>query len=241
MTTTSVSKSPKVELPIQHQPLNSTKMQKHPLPLPFMENLHASTKSRWTNFSSSTGNSTNPLVNTKQFALTHKACALALANEQKKSADSEHKNMALSSRIQELEEMLARGGPLIKESPPPASALGAQARISFQNEMAVDEPSVHSAPEEFHNPSPYNGMTNYDGSDSDSDDRSIPPHPTKNPPVTSVPRDPSKTCLPKHMADNDLPIPIHGGGGTTSRGSGSEFVEFSNSPNTNSEYSNLLN
>ena len=101
-------------------------------------NLHASAKSCWTNFSSSTGNSTNCLVNTKQFALTHKARALALVNEQKKSADMEHKNITLSSRIQELEEMLACGGPLIEESPPPASAPGARARISFQDKMAVD-------------------------------------------------------------------------------------------------------
>jgi hypothetical protein len=101
-------------------------------------NLHASTKSCWTNFSISTGNSTNRLVNTKQFALTHKACALALTNEQKKSADMEHKHMALSSCIQELEEMLAHGGPFFEESPPPASAPGARARISFQDKMAVD-------------------------------------------------------------------------------------------------------
>jgi hypothetical protein len=78
-------------------------------------NLHASAKSSWTNFLSSTGNSTNRSIKTKQFALTHKAHALALLNEQKKSADMEHKNMSLSSHIQELEEMLACGGPLIKE------------------------------------------------------------------------------------------------------------------------------
>jgi hypothetical protein len=58
-------------------------------------------------------------------------------------------------------------------------------------------------------------MTDNDGSDSDSDDRIINPHPTKNYPVKSVLRDPSKTRLPKHMVDDDLPIPIHGGGGTT--------------------------
>jgi hypothetical protein len=69
-------------------------------------------------------------------------------------------------------------------------------RISFQEEMAVDESSIHSAPEEFHDPSPHDGMTDNDGSDSDFDNRIIPPHPTKNPPVKSVPRDPSKTCLP---------------------------------------------
>ena len=58
-------------------------------------------------------------------------------------------------------------------------------------------------------------MTDNDGSDIDSDDCTIPPHPAKNPPLKSVPCDPSKTRLPKHMVDNDLPIPIRGGGGTT--------------------------
>ncbi len=122
--------------------------------------------------------------------------------------------MALSSRIQELEEMLACGGPLIEESPPPASAPGARAGISFQDKMAVDESSVHYAPDEFHDPSPYDGMTDNNGSDSDSDDCIIPSHPTKKPPVKSVSCDTSKTHLPKHMVDDDLPIPIHGGGGT---------------------------
>jgi hypothetical protein len=69
--------------------------------------------------------------------------------------------------------------------------------------------------EEFHDPSPYDGMTDSNGSDSDSEDRTIPPHPTKNPTVKSVPHDPSKTCLMKHMVDDDPPIPIHGGGGIT--------------------------
>jgi hypothetical protein len=69
--------------------------------------------------------------------------------------------------------------------------------------------------EEFHVPSLYDGMTDNNVSDSDSDCCTILPHPTKNPPVNSVPCDPSKTCLPKHMVDNDLPIPIRGGGGTT--------------------------
>ncbi len=62
-------------------------------------NSHASTKSRCTNFSCSTGNSTNHSVNIKQFSLTHKSCALALAQEVKKSAKMEHKNKALATQI----------------------------------------------------------------------------------------------------------------------------------------------
>jgi hypothetical protein len=83
---------------------------------------------------------------------------------------------------------------------------------------APHDPSKTCPPatnEEFHDPSLYDGMTDNDGSDSDSDDRIIPPQPTKNPPVKSVSHDPSKTSLQKHMINNDLPIPILGGGGTT--------------------------
>jgi hypothetical protein len=81
-------------------------------------NLHASAKSRRTNFSCSTGNSTNRSVNTKQFALTHKSRTLALAQEVKKSDEMEHKNKALATQIKELEEMLSRGSPF-GVSPPP--------------------------------------------------------------------------------------------------------------------------
>ncbi len=50
------------------------------------ENSHASAKSRRTNFSSSTGNSTNRSVSTKKFAMNHKAQAIALAKEVKHAA-----------------------------------------------------------------------------------------------------------------------------------------------------------
>jgi hypothetical protein len=178
-------------------------------------NLHASAKSCRTNFSSSTGNSTNRLVNTKQFALTHKACALALTSKCKKSADMEHANMALYSHVKELEEMLTRGGPLIVENNPHADESSTRTGISFVDQMAVDNPSPHSASKEFHDSASSDETSDSDESESDSEDRIIPPHPIKNFPVKSVPSDPSKTCLPKHKVNDDLPIPIHGGGGTT--------------------------
>jgi hypothetical protein len=46
-------------------------------------NSHASAKSCGTNFSLSTGNSTNRSVNTTQFTIAHKSCALKLAMETK--------------------------------------------------------------------------------------------------------------------------------------------------------------
>jgi hypothetical protein len=70
-------------------------------------NFHASAKSWRMNFSSSTGNDTNCLLNTAKFALTHKTRALELANERKKSADLIASQRAMAQRIQELEEMFA--------------------------------------------------------------------------------------------------------------------------------------
>jgi hypothetical protein len=103
-------------------------------------NLHASTKSFWTNFSSSTGNSTNRLVNTKQFSSNHKAHALVLARECKKLADMEHTNQALYSRVKELEETLARGGPLVVENNPPTDESSTHAGISFVDQNGSRQP-----------------------------------------------------------------------------------------------------
>ncbi len=49
-------------------------------------NYHASAKSHCKNFTSLTGNSTNRSINTKQFAIAHKSCALALMSKKKLSA-----------------------------------------------------------------------------------------------------------------------------------------------------------
>ncbi len=82
-------------------------------------NLHASAKSRRTNFSSSTGNSTNRSVNTKQYAITHKSCALALAMEIRKIAQLEHENREMCCHLQELEALCA-SGPNQRAVPTPA-------------------------------------------------------------------------------------------------------------------------
>jgi hypothetical protein len=55
-------------------------------------NSHASAKSWCMNFSSSTGNSTNRSINTRQFAIAHKSHALELAMEKKRAAQLEFKN-----------------------------------------------------------------------------------------------------------------------------------------------------
>jgi hypothetical protein len=59
-------------------------------------NSHASAKSHRTNFSSLTGNSTNQSINTKQYALTHKSKALALATEKKHSAQLKQENKEMA-------------------------------------------------------------------------------------------------------------------------------------------------
>jgi hypothetical protein len=108
-------------------------------------NLHASAKSQCTNFSSSTDNSTNQLVNTKQYILAHKSRAIALALKVKKTAEMEHKNKALSSQTQELKAMLSRGLPLRKKDSPPASAPHGRTGISFQDERAISMTGGHIA------------------------------------------------------------------------------------------------
>jgi hypothetical protein len=84
-------------------------------------NSHASAKSRRTNFSLSTGNSTNRSVNTKQYAITHKSRALALAMEIRKTAQLEHKNREMCCCLQELEALCASGP---NQRGVPAPALG---------------------------------------------------------------------------------------------------------------------
>ena len=153
-------------------------------------NLHASAKFCWTNFSSSTGNSTNCSVNTKQFALNHKERALALASKCKKSADMAHKNKTLATCIKELEEMLAHGGPLVMENNPPADATSVGSGISFKDQMAINDPSVYSTLEELERFLSSADMSDSKESNSNSEVQIVIPQPSTNP------CDPSKTCLP---------------------------------------------
>jgi hypothetical protein len=113
------------------------------------------------------------------------------------------------------QEMLARGGPLVVENNPPADESSTCTGISFMDQMAVNNPSPHSAPKEFHDSASSDEMSDSNESKSDSEDRIISPHLTKNLPVKSVPSDPSKPRLPEHKVNNDLPIPTRGMGGTT--------------------------
>jgi hypothetical protein len=81
-------------------------------------NSHSSAKLRCTNFSLSTGNSTNRFINTKQYAITHKSRALALATEIRKSAQLEHENRDMACRLQELEALYS-SSPNQLIAPPP--------------------------------------------------------------------------------------------------------------------------
>jgi hypothetical protein len=84
---------------------------------------HASAKSRCTNFSSSTGNSSNQSVNTKQYAINHKSHSPALAIEIRKTAQLEHESREMVCRLQELETLCSsgpnqRGAPSSTDSSP---------------------------------------------------------------------------------------------------------------------------
>jgi hypothetical protein len=101
-------------------------------------NLHASAKSCQTNFSSSTGNSTNPSVNTKQYALTHKARALALALEVKHATDLEHTNKSLALQIRELQAQLANVQPS-SDTHPSSASLAKQSTQRVNHTIFQDE------------------------------------------------------------------------------------------------------
>jgi hypothetical protein len=94
-------------------------------------NSHASAKLRCTNFSLSTGNSTNQSVNTKQYAITHKLRALPLAMEIRKSAQLEHKN----SCLQELEAVYS-SSPNQLVAPPP---------VDPSNKLLANPPKLPTA------------------------------------------------------------------------------------------------
>jgi hypothetical protein len=101
-------------------------------------NLHASAKLRQINFSSSTGNSTNRLVNTKQYALTHKSKALALALEVKCSANLKHANKALALQIRKLQAHLANVQPS-SDTHPSSASLPKQSTQQINCAMFQDE------------------------------------------------------------------------------------------------------
>jgi hypothetical protein len=88
-------------------------------------NSHASAKLHKTFYLLSTGNSTNRLVNTKQFAVACKERALALAEEKRRSAQLEHKNCKMACRLQALEELYAFG--MVPPSLPSSPGLHANA------------------------------------------------------------------------------------------------------------------
>ena len=105
-------------------------------------NSHVSAKSRCTNFSSSTGNSTNRSINTKQYAITHKSRALALATEIRKTAQLEHENREMVCRLQELK-ILCASGPNQRSAPSPV--------YSSPNEhlKSPPEPPTEEPPQPF--------------------------------------------------------------------------------------------
>ncbi len=113
-------------------------------------NSHASTKSRRTNFSSSTGNSTNRSINTKQYAISHKSCALALATKIRKTAQLDHKNREMACRLQELEALCA-SGPNQHGAPPPVDSSPNKHLVS-PPEPPMEDPSqsLDNGPEAMH-------------------------------------------------------------------------------------------
>jgi hypothetical protein len=119
--------------------------------------------------------------------------------------------MTAGYTIKELEEVLARGSPLVMENTLPANVPSTCTGISFQDPMAADIPHAHTDPEESHDYASSDGMSDSNESKSNSDDWIIPLHLSKIPPITPAPRNPSKTHLPaskdnaggRHTLDGD--------------------------------------
>jgi hypothetical protein len=155
-------------------------------------NSHASAKSWRTNFSSSTGNSTNRSINTRQFTIAHKSCALELAMEKKCAAQLEFENKDMACQLQELELLFAtyNTGSIPPKGPPAPPALRSIC-------IAATGPS-HSS------------IDNSDNSSSagDPDVQVIIPHIEKKKPSQPTHRVPSKKRLhvPKSGAQGGHPL-----------------------------------
>ena len=99
-------------------------------------------------------------------------------------------NKTLATPVKELEEMLNRGGPLVMENNSPADATNASAGISFEDQMAIDNPPVYSSLEESERILSSADMSDSEESNSNSVVQIVIPQPSTNP------CDPSKTHLP---------------------------------------------
>jgi hypothetical protein len=153
-------------------------------------NSHASAKSRRTNFSLSTGNSTNRSINTRKFAIAHKSRALKLAMEKKCAAQLEFKNKDMARQLQELELLFANNntGSIPPEGPPAPPG-----RHSIC--IAATGPS-HSSIDNSTHPLPATPMFR-----SSSHSLKRKNHP--NPPIVSHPRNIS--MYPRVVCKGDIP------------------------------------
>jgi hypothetical protein len=99
-------------------------------------------------------------------------------------------NKTLATPIKELEEMLDRGSPLVMENNPPADANNMRTGISFEDQMAIDDPSVYSSSEVLERFLSSADMSDSKESNSNSVVQIVIPQPS------TTPCDPSKTHLP---------------------------------------------
>jgi hypothetical protein len=82
---------------------------------------------------------TNQSVNTKQYAISHKSRALALATEIRKTAQLEHENREMVCCLQELEALCA-SGPNQRGAPPPADSSPNEHLVSPPEPPTEDPP-----------------------------------------------------------------------------------------------------
>jgi hypothetical protein len=186
---------------------------------------NASAKSKCTNFSSLTGNSTNCSVNRKQFVIAHKSCTLALTTEKKHLAPLKQENKEMIWRLQELESMFAASSHVSKPSRTPPFPAPCQS-IRIAGNLTVDTVGGNNSGSTKDDvgvnctikfvcvdDSGADGTLGAEHKDNSKskyhDNHDIHLHPTTNAPVTSTPHNPSKTSPPatgaggRHALDGD--------------------------------------
>ncbi len=159
--------------------------------------------------------------------IAHKFCTLALALEKKLSDQLQHENREMARCLQELESMFAQSAPIDKPiTVPPAPEARWSSRIAGTTGADPVEGPKSDGKEDDGGAcwtiriagvtvaSPFEclstgGVSAKYGESSNPDNQMIPPHPTKNLPITSAPCNLSKTCPPATNEEfHEPPVPM---------------------------------
>ncbi len=123
--------------------------------------------------------------------MNHKARVIALAKEVKGAAKLEHENCKMACQLQALKLLYVMGKVHPLEPSVPSSSAAQAGSLFIPAPWARFDDAV-----KYNEVIEVDKNNDYEEMEEDEDDQIAPPHPTKNPPVTSAPHDPSKKCPP---------------------------------------------